>query len=127
MTLLLLSRLGATVRTSANLSVMRVGPPADSPTQRGLHAFELDIEPDASSATYFWAAGALSSACAVRGLLSDSLQADAHFPALLARMGATVESAHDTTTVQPPASLDPVFADLADLPHRPGHITGYHP
>ena len=116
MTLLLLSRLGATVRTSANLSVMRVGPPADSPTQRGLHAFELDIEPDASSATYFWAAGALSSACAVRGLLSDSLQADAHFPALLARMGATVESAHDTTTVQPPASLDPVFADLADLP-----------
>jgi 3-phosphoshikimate 1-carboxyvinyltransferase len=110
MTVGLLERLGATVRTSEGLRVIRVLP--------GLPAFEADVEPDASGATYFWAAGALleGSAVGVMGLGVDALQGDSGFPALLARMGAAVTATEGVVTVRGPARLSPVFADMSDMP-----------
>jgi 3-phosphoshikimate 1-carboxyvinyltransferase len=116
MTLTLLGRLGARVRTSETLSVMRVSAPVARLESRGLDAFEIDIEPDASGATYFWAAGMLANGCTVEDLTAHSLQADTQFPSLLARMGAIVEAHDNAITVKPPDSIEPVFADLSDLP-----------
>jgi len=53
---------------------------------------EYGIEPDASSASYFLAAGAIAGgAVEVRGIGRDSLQGEARFAEVLASMGARVE------------------------------------
>jgi 3-phosphoshikimate 1-carboxyvinyltransferase len=71
------------------------------------------IEPDASSAHYFWAAAALTGGrVRVDGLRRDSLQGDVQFAALLERMGATVHWAADAITVEGPAALAGIDADL---------------
>ncbi len=149
MTLGLLARVGARMRTSEDLRVIRIAPGPD-PDALGIPAhstpastipclpgFELDVEPDASGATYFHAAAALfpGARCTVPGLGPGSLQGDALFPNLLARMGATVsqdflddggddegagagEDAEPTSaiTVSGAASLSPIMADLSDMP-----------
>jgi len=118
MTLGLLTRLGAEVRTSDDLRVLRVGPPDGG---RGLAAFDHEIEPDASGATYFWAAAAIvpGGRCRVPGLDEASLQGDAAFPETLARMGVRVvrHGAPDASigTVGPRA-LRPILADMSDMP-----------
>lgn len=110
MTVGLLERLGATVRTSEGLRVIRVMP--------GLPAFEIDVEPDASGATYFWAGGALlpDSSVGVTGLGTDALQGDSGFPPLLARMGASVVMTENAVTVRGPHRLGAVLADMSDMP-----------
>lgn len=121
MTLRLLDRLGAQVRTSEDLRILRVGPPKGDP---GLPAFNYAIEPDASGATYFWAAGALlpNASVGIEGLAGDalptgSLQGDARFPNLLARMGARIEtSATGIKTVHAPPTLTRIDADMTDMP-----------
>ena len=71
------------------------------------------VEPDASSAHYFWAAAALTGGrVRVDGLHRHSLQGDVQFAALLERMGATVHWAADAITVEGPAALGGVDADL---------------
>lgn len=120
MSVALLSRLGATVRTSEDLRVIRVSAAAGR-GPRGLSAFDLEIEPDASGATYFWAAAALveGARCRVPGLAS-SLQGDAAFADLLARMGARVshdrESLGGAAEVRGPRALEPIMADMGDMP-----------
>ena len=117
MTLRLLDRLGAQVRSSENLRVLRVGPHAK--TNPGLAAFEYAIEPDASGATYFWAAGAIlpGASVGIAGLTPESLQGDARFPELLARMGARVETGPaGVTTVHAPRTLLRTDADMTDTP-----------
>ncbi|QOJ00794.1 MAG: 3-phosphoshikimate 1-carboxyvinyltransferase [Phycisphaeraceae bacterium] len=125
MTIGLLQRLGATVRASADLRVVRVGPARDGAGRPvGLPAFEYHVEPDASGATYFWAAASLvrDAKCRVLGLDSSSLQGDSRFTDLLARMGCEI-------TVSPasggspgwiecagPDALQPVMADMSDMP-----------
>jgi 3-phosphoshikimate 1-carboxyvinyltransferase len=84
-------------------------------------AFEYDVEPDAGSATYFWAAAALVPGAVARaeGIEEGSLQGDAEFPRVLARMGATLvdgEGEGGGLGVRGPASLAPVMADMADMP-----------
>lgn len=56
----------------------------------GLDGFSLDIEPDASGATYFWGAAAVvpGATARVEGLPDDSMQGDAWFKSALLRMGA---------------------------------------
>ncbi len=78
----------------------------------GRHA----VEPDASQAGYFWAAAALTgSRVTVDGISNDSLQGDARFPDLLARMGCTVlRSAQSTTVAGGP--LTGIHADMGDMP-----------
>ncbi len=124
MTLNLLSVLGASVLTSEDMRVARVGPPesADGEALPGLNAFEYEVEPDASGATYFWGAAALfeGASCRVVGLGAGSLQADARFPDLLSRMGCRVTDGTmgdlPTTTVKGVSGLRPIMADLSLMP-----------
>ncbi len=61
---------------------------------------EYRIEPDASSASYFLAAGAIAGGrVEVRGLHKDSLQGEARFATVLEKMGARVEWGKDFIAV----------------------------
>lgn len=116
MTLGLLGRVGATVKASDNLRVMRVAGGA-----RGLAGFEYGVEPDASGATYFWGAAAATPGgrVGVLGLDEHSLQGDCRFPEVLARMGAQVtrsEESGGAIEVKGPPQLRPIFADMGDMP-----------
>ena len=110
MTVELLDRVGADVRASDDMRVLRVLP--------GLDGFALDVEPDASGAAYWWAAGALlpGHRVGVSGLPPESNQGDAHLPELLGRMGAWVERDGSTVRVRGPRALEPIMADVSDLP-----------
>ncbi len=119
MTLGLLDQLGVTVKSSDNFRIHRV-----STYTAMLPGFEYTIEPDASSATYFWAAAALfpGASCRVEGLDARSLQADVQFPETLSRMGATIirdDATPDSPAaigIRGPASLTPVMADMSLMP-----------
>ncbi|HLO42104.1 MAG TPA: 3-phosphoshikimate 1-carboxyvinyltransferase [Phycisphaerales bacterium] len=124
MTLKLLERLGATVKTSADLHTMRVMGATLADGSKGLSAFDLGVEPDASGATYFWGAAALvpGARARVMGLGGDSLQGDANFPHLLGHMGATVTTSAGNGVQEPwiqvrgGAKIAPIMADLSDMP-----------
>jgi 3-phosphoshikimate 1-carboxyvinyltransferase len=63
-------------------------------------ACEYAIEPDASAASYFWAAAAVSGGeVTVQGLNRDSLQGDVRFVDCLAEMGCEIHNAADSITV----------------------------
>ncbi|MFM9997018.1 MAG: 3-phosphoshikimate 1-carboxyvinyltransferase [Phycisphaerales bacterium] len=115
MTVGLLERLGATVRTSNDLGVIRVGPASPA---AGLSAFDYTVEPDASGATYFWAAAAIipGAACRIEGLDDRSPQADAKFPDIIERMGVEVRREAGGIACRGPGTLGPVMADLRDMP-----------
>ena len=123
MTVGLLDRLGASVRLAEDLRVIRVGP-CEHRADRGrigIDPFDYAVEPDASGATYFWAAAGLitGARCRVRGVGRDSLQGDADFPEVLARMGITLlEHTDDDGTFETrgPRSLTGVLADMSDMP-----------
>ena len=116
MTLDLLDHLGVQTRSAQDLSVIQVLP--------GLNGFTLDIEPDASGATYWWAAGALLPSAAVRvegfSSTTNSLQGDAQFPTLLEQMGCTLISSsnghNNTLTVKGTNDLRPIMCDMRDMP-----------
>ncbi len=123
MTLGLLDLLGASVRTSDDLHIIRVGPsgthPPGGPPHAELEPFDYAVEPDASGATYFWGAAALfpGAVCRVDGLDARSLQGDAQFPEVLARMGATIiREEPPCIGVRGPGALAPIMADLSDMP-----------
>ncbi|MEV5342793.1 3-phosphoshikimate 1-carboxyvinyltransferase [Streptomyces sp. NPDC052676] len=91
MTLALMRRYGAQVETSADR--IRVLPGRYRPT-------DLAIEPDASTASYFFAAGAVTGhAVTVPGLGSGSLQGDLRFVDVLAKAGARVRVEAGATAV----------------------------
>ncbi len=73
----------------------------------GYQAREYMIEPDASTASYFFAAAAVTgNTVTVPGLGSRSLQGDLRFATeVLASMGCTVEITDDATTVTGPSQL----------------------
>ena len=77
------------------------------------------VEGDASSASYFFAAGAIRGpGVQVRGLGPDSVQGDVAFLDVVSAMGARVARSADMITVQPPASgvLQAVDVDLNHIP-----------
>jgi 3-phosphoshikimate 1-carboxyvinyltransferase len=77
------------------------------------------VEGDASSASYFLAAGAIrGSGVTVRGVGLDSVQGDVAFVDVLTAMGARVERDADSITVRPPASGRLRGLDI-DLNHIP--------
>ncbi|MCA9277313.1 MAG: hypothetical protein KDA29_14930, partial [Phycisphaerales bacterium] len=116
MTLDLLDHLGAHTRAASDLAVIQIKP--------GLDAFNLDIEPDASGATYWWAAGALLSSATIRvegfSNTTTSLQGDAQFPTLLEQMGCTLVSSSkgrdNTLAVRGTPNLRPIICDMRDMP-----------
>ncbi len=113
MTVSLLERLGARVRAGGE-GATRVIAVEPGP----LRGFELEIEPDASGATYFWGAGAIipGSMVTVEGVGDGAVQGDAGFVELLARMGATVLRRGDSTTVAGQDRLRGIEADLSSMP-----------
>lgn len=141
MTVDLLAQLGANVQTASDLRVIRVSPSdsvhaSDVSQGAGLKAFDLAIEPDASGATYFWGAATLvpGLTCHVQGIGPRSLQGDARFAGLLARMGASLNTndadddrlaGHSSARMQsePWTSVTgkegkilPVLVDMSDMP-----------
>lgn len=89
---------------------------ADSETVGGYRATTFAVEPDVSSACYFWAAAAITGgSIRVEGIGGASLQGDVGFLEVLEAMGCTVERGPDATTVAGPERLRGVDVDLADL------------
>jgi 3-phosphoshikimate 1-carboxyvinyltransferase len=75
-----------------------------------------DVEPDASAASYFFAAAAVTGGrVRVRHLGRRSAQGDLRFVDVLARMGCAVELADDWTEVRGPDQLRGVTVNMADL------------
>lgn len=122
MTIDQLDAIGVRVQASEDLSVIRVHP--------GLNAFAVDIEPDASTAGYWWAAGALLPEATVRveGIgvpgvdsdLRDSLQGDARVPMLLEQMGCTIvtrtHKGVTSTACRPNGVLRGIMCDMSSMP-----------
>jgi 3-phosphoshikimate 1-carboxyvinyltransferase len=75
-----------------------------------------DVEPDASAASYFFAAAAVTGGTViVPGLGTRSLQGDVGFVRLLERMGCTVRQTESETEVTGPKKLAGIDADMANL------------
>ena len=75
------------------------------------------VEGDASSASYFLAAGAVrGDGVTVEGIGSDSVQGDVAFVEVLRAMGAQVVIAEDKVSVSPGATLRGVDLDLNHIP-----------
>lgn len=86
------------------------------PPGAGYEATDYQVEPDASAASYFFAAAAITaSRVRVEGLGSGSLQGDLRFVDILEEMGAEVRVASDFVEVTGPDALEGVDVDMADL------------
>ena len=80
------------------------------------HPITYPIEPDASAASYFFAAAAIwGGQVTVTGLGRPSLQGDLRFVDVLASMGAAIELDERRTTVRGTGTLHGVVVDLRDL------------
>ena len=70
------------------------------PNSNSYRGVNYEIEPDASAASYFWAAAAVTGGkVTVEGLGKDSLQGDVGFVDCLAKMGCEVQIDEQQTTV----------------------------
>lgn len=77
---------------------------------------EYEIEPDASAASYFWAAAAITQGSAlVQGLTESSLQGDVGFCRVLEKMGCHVEWLQEGIRVTGSSTLHGVDVDMADI------------
>lgn len=86
-------------------------PPADAYT-----GTTYRIEPDASAASYFFGAAALTGGrVRIEGLGSESLQGDVGFVRVLEQMGASVQMGPSSTEVVGPQKLSGVTVDMSDI------------
>jgi 3-phosphoshikimate 1-carboxyvinyltransferase len=110
MTLAVMADFGIRVEALPSLHFFRI--PQGRYTGR-----EYRIEGDASGASYFWAAAAVTGGrVTVANVPVPSLQGDANLVPLLARMGCTVHQTGQGITVQGPDRLEPIEADMGDMP-----------
>ena len=80
-------------------------------------AEEILVEGDASSASYFLAAGAIAGGpVRVAGVGRESIQGDVRFTEVLERMGAQVASGADWIEVSSKGKLQPIDLDLNHIP-----------
>lgn len=94
MTLAVMHSFGVDVTTDAALQLF------DIPAPLQYSACQYAIEPDASAASYFWAAAAITGGeVTVEGLTSHSLQGDVAFVDCLEQMGCQVQRGVNATTV----------------------------
>jgi 3-phosphoshikimate 1-carboxyvinyltransferase len=95
MTLAVMQAFGANVQVNEEENVYQLAAP---------HRYQgtnYTIEPDASAASYFWAAAAITGGdVTVLGLGPEALQGDVGFVKVLAEMGCFVEAAADSIRVQ---------------------------
>jgi 3-phosphoshikimate 1-carboxyvinyltransferase len=109
MTVEVMRAFGAVVEHDPGFRRLRVAP-------GGYVARRYDVEPDASAASYFLAAAALTAGrVLVPGLGPDSLQGDVGFAEVLVRMGATARAGADGLEVVGPERLRGIEVDLGDL------------
>jgi 3-phosphoshikimate 1-carboxyvinyltransferase len=79
-------------------------------------AATVEIEPDATAASYFWAAAAIGGGrVRVRGLSRTSGQGDVRLADVLADMGAAVVADDDGIEVRVDGSLHGTTVDMADI------------
>ncbi len=111
MTARLMERFGAEVEAEADWSGIRVG-------GSGYKAIDYAVEPDASNASYFLAAAAVtpSARCRIEGLGDSSLQGDVRFAEHLAAMGCRVRTGSDFVEVIGPAKLRGIDVNLNATP-----------
>ena len=112
MTLAILARFGVRADVDAGFTRIAIAPQRFSPA-------DLDIEPDASNASYFLAAATLvpGSRCVVEGLGFASVQGDVWFAErVLQPMGASVIYERSAVIVRGGGELRGIDIDLGDLP-----------
>ncbi len=89
----------------------------DVPGHAYLAPEKIHVEGDASSASYFLAAGAIAGGpVRVTGVGSDSIQGDIRFTEVLEKMGARVEFGADWIEVSSDGKLKPIDMDLNHIP-----------
>ncbi len=110
MTMAVMAEFGINVMSNEALS--------DFSVPQGVYkARDYQIEGDASNASYFWAAAAVTGGrVTVSNVPVPSLQGDAAFVALLARMGCQVEKTGNGLTVSGPDELKGITVDMGDWP-----------
>jgi len=109
MTMRVMESFGATVSSDDLRSF--VVPPESTYT-----AVDYNIEPDASAASYFFAAAAVTGGrVRINGLGSSSMQGDVDFVRVLETMGAKVTITADSVEVIGPDQLQGVDVDMADI------------
>uniref|UniRef100_A0AAU3GVN6 3-phosphoshikimate 1-carboxyvinyltransferase n=1 Tax=Streptomyces sp. NBC_01401 TaxID=2903854 RepID=A0AAU3GVN6_9ACTN len=82
----------------------------------GYRATTYAVEPDASTASYFFAAAALTGhEVTVPGLGTDALQGDLRFTDVLRGMGAEVTTTADATTVRSSGRLSGLTVNMRDI------------
>ncbi|MCC5477304.1 3-phosphoshikimate 1-carboxyvinyltransferase [Streptomyces barringtoniae] len=98
------------------VEVARDGEVYDVPAG-GYRATAYAVEPDASTASYFFAAAAVTPGreVTVPGLGTGALQGDLRFVEVLRRMGAEVELAADRTTVRGTGVLRGLTVNMRDI------------
>ncbi|SFF56064.1 3-phosphoshikimate 1-carboxyvinyltransferase [Streptomyces mirabilis] len=106
-TLAMMRRFGASVRREGEVFVVSPG---------GYRATTYAVEPDASTASYFFAAAALTGReVTVPGLGVGALQGDLGFVDVLRRMGARVEVGSGGTTVAGTGGLRGLTVNMRDI------------
>jgi len=102
MTLEVMQSFGATVEAAEDFSRFRI-PATSHYAQVQSGTFHYAVEPDASAASYFFAAAAITGGTAtVNGLSQNSLQGDMGFCDCLEQMGCRVQYGANSTTVTAP-------------------------
>jgi 3-phosphoshikimate 1-carboxyvinyltransferase len=115
MTLEMLDQWGLSVRVEAGPVYRIAGRQRVRSTDGDAKYVAYVIEPDASAASYFWAAAAISGGrVTVSGLDRTSLQGDVRFVDVLARMGCRVED-HEAGTTVHGSALRGVDVDMNDI------------
>jgi 3-phosphoshikimate 1-carboxyvinyltransferase len=110
MTLAVMNSFGVRVDAAGDLSRFHI--PA-----RHYQALEYHIEGDASSASYFFAAAAVTGGTVtVDNIPTPSLQGDAALLEILEQMGCTLEKSGHGITLSGPQKLRGVEVDMADCP-----------
>lgn len=100
------------IEVTANQALNRFSIP-----QGGYRAREYQVEGDASGASYFWAAAAVTGGrVTVTNVPSPSLQGDTVLVDILAQMGCTVERTATGITVQGTTNLRGVEVDMGNCP-----------
>lgn len=110
MTLAVMADFGITVEATPSFAFFRI--PAGC-----YQGIEYAIEGDASGASYFWAAAAITGGrVTVANVPVPSLQGDAELVPLLARMGCDVSLTDGGITVQGPEQLQGIEVDMGNMP-----------
>jgi 3-phosphoshikimate 1-carboxyvinyltransferase len=110
MTLAVMADFGIRVEAVPSLSFFRI-------PQGCYQGTEYRIEGDASGASYFWAAAAVTGGrVTVANVPVPSLQGDAQLVPLLARMGCQVSLKNGGITVQGPEQLQAIEVDMGNMP-----------